>query len=84
MSPQANPLVFFDVSLGRTNGTPLGRIVMELKADVTPKTAENFKQLCESTQPGFGYKGSIFHRIIPSFMCQVRSARQGPGQLRRG
>ncbi|GBF94836.1 peptidyl-prolyl cis-trans isomerase mitochondrial [Raphidocelis subcapitata] len=65
-----NPLVYFDLKLGRYgDATPLGRVVMELKADVTPKTAENFRQLCVGT-PGFGYKGSRFHRVIPSFMCQ--------------
>ena len=35
-----NPIVFFDVSLG---GADLGRIKMELFADKTPKTAENFR-----------------------------------------
>lgn len=67
----ANPKVFFDIKLGRYgDSVPLGRIVMELKADVVPKTAENFRQLCTSSTPGFGYKNSRFHRVIPKFMCQ--------------
>ena len=37
-----NPLVFFDIQIGSRS---LGRIVMELFADVTPRTAENFRFL---------------------------------------
>ena len=64
--PEANPRVFFDLTIG---GKPGGRIVMELRADVAPKTAENFRALCTG-EKGIGYKGSGFHRIIPKFMLQ--------------
>ncbi|MEP7013239.1 MAG: peptidylprolyl isomerase [Acidobacteriota bacterium] len=62
----SNPRVFFDIE---ADGAPLGRIVMELAADVVPKTAENFRALCTG-EPGFGFQGSTFHRVIPNFMCQ--------------
>ena len=55
------PIAFFDMTIG---GEPAGRIVMKLRADVTPKTAQNFAELC-SGEKGFGYKGCPFHRVIP-------------------
>ncbi|XP_039745185.1 peptidyl-prolyl cis-trans isomerase isoform X2 [Pararge aegeria] len=61
-----NPQVYFDIAVGKQE---IGRVIMMLRADIVPKTAENFRALC-THEKGFGYQGSSLHRIIPDFMCQ--------------
>jgi len=72
----ALPRVFFDV---KADNKDLGRVVMELRSDVVPKTAENFRQLCTG-EPGFGFRETTFHRIIPGFMCQGGDMTHGDGR----
>jgi hypothetical protein len=60
--------VYFDVSI---DGEPSGRIEMGLYGSTTPKTCDNFKKLCTGEE-GFGYKDSIFHRVIPGVSLSRR------------
>lgn len=69
-----NPRVWFDIQIG---SEAAGRVVIELFADAVPRTVENFRALCTG-EKGVGklgkrlhFKGCVFHRIIPEFMCQV-------------
>jgi cyclophilin family peptidyl-prolyl cis-trans isomerase len=62
-----------------TLSTDKGEIVIELFADKTPRTVNNFVFLARQ---GF-YENTIFHRVIANFMVQggdpTRSGRGGPG-----
>lgn len=65
---KANPQVYFDIKIGNSD---VGRIVMILRADVVPKTAENFRQLCTNEQ-GFGFKGwGYFSTFLDHFLVNA-------------
>ncbi|KAL1311669.1 hypothetical protein AAFC00_001773 [Neodothiora populina] len=77
----ANPVCFFDVTLG---GEPLGRVKIEVFSDIVPKTAENFRQFCTGETKNHlgkpqGYKGCRFHRVIRDFMIQGGDFLNGDG-----
>jgi cyclophilin family peptidyl-prolyl cis-trans isomerase len=65
----------------------LGKIVMQLYQDVTPKTATNFEQLCtgekgatgKTTDKPLHFKDCTFHRVIKQFMIQGGDFTAGDG-----
>ncbi|XP_023305775.2 peptidyl-prolyl cis-trans isomerase D [Lucilia cuprina] len=68
-----NPIVFLDINIGQEFA---GRIIIELRKDVVPKTAENFRALCTG-EKGLGtlgkplhYKGVRFHKVTRVYVAQ--------------
>ena len=73
--------VYFDIEL---DGEPAGRIVFGMFGYSVPMTVKNFASLAEgsysySTGKFLHYKGSMFHRVIPTFMAQGGDFEHGNG-----
>jgi len=76
-----NPHVYFELAAMDNNQQmhSIGQVFFELFQKQTPRTAENFRQLCTAEHEGLTYQGSGFHRIIPGFMCQGGDFTRGDG-----
>eukprot|EP00435_Cladocopium_sp_Y103_P070202 s436_g34.t1 len=62
------------------SGVNIGRMIFKLYDNICPKTAENFRCLCNGergtgliTKMPLNFQGSKFHRVIPGFMAQAQS-----------
>jgi cyclophilin family peptidyl-prolyl cis-trans isomerase len=74
MLNKENPRVYFDIQIGHR---PVGRMVFELYADVTPKTAENFRSLCTGER-GMSSSGSPLHfKVCHTCVCPCSNFFQG-------
>ncbi|CAI7649630.1 unnamed protein product [Penicillium pancosmium] len=75
-----NTKAFFDVQYTAVGSSApkTGRINFNLYEKDVPKTAKNFRELCKLPK-GEGYKGSVFHRVIPQFMLQGGDFTRGNG-----
>ena len=71
---RSNTQVYFNMRIGDEDA---GKITMRLRFDKVPITCENFRCLCtgekgvdEASGKNITFKDTIFHRVIPGFMCQ--------------
>ena len=58
--------VFMDISI---DGQNAGNVVFGLFGATTPITVKNFVTLATGSE-GYGYEGSIFHRVVKGFVVQ--------------
>lgn len=62
-APQAGPRIELEIQQGDEDW---GKMVLELDEERTPQTTKNFLRYVKD---GF-YDGTIFHRVLPTFMVQ--------------
>ncbi|KAH7951917.1 peptidyl-prolyl cis-trans isomerase [Rhipicephalus sanguineus] len=72
-----NPRVFLELTAA--DNVKLGKLTIELRKDIVPRTAENFRQLCTG-QPGFGYKNCTFYRVASNFAAVSGDVEQNNGK----
>lgn len=82
MSTPKNPKVYFDITI---DSMEVGRITMELRPDIAPKTTENFRALCTGEKTDaqgkvLTYKGNRFHRVVPDFLCMAGDINSDSGE----
>ena len=68
--------VYFNVTVD--GGEPQGRIVFGLFGEQAPKTVKNFIEL-STGEHGFGYQGSLFHKIIHKLYVEGGDFERGDG-----
>merc|ERR1712224_535546 len=79
---EENTTVYMDIKIGDEEP---GRVELVLFSKHYPKTADNFRALCTGekgeglSRKPLSHKGSVFHRIIPGFMCQGGDFTRGNG-----
>merc|ERR1712187_257659 len=79
-----NIYVYMEVEISNVN---IGRMIFKLYNTIVPKTAENFRCLCNGergtgliTKMPLHFQGAKFHRVIPGFMAQGGDFELGDGR----